>query len=267
MCQMCISISEEERKEAFAERLVEMMNSAALTMMISVGHRSGLLDTMAELPPSTSEEIAEAAYLNERYVREWLNALVVGRIVEYDSEEKTYHLPKEHAAWMTRAATPNNLAVFTQYTGLFGTVEDQVLECFRRGGGVRYEEFGRFQEIMAEDSGQTVVPELIDSILPLVPGLIDRLKQGIDVLDLGCGRGWAMNLLAKTFPRSRFIGYDFSEEAIIMANRRAVRNGSSNVRFEVVDASRVNANAAFDLVCTFDAIHDQAKPQTVLNNI
>ena len=264
MCQMCINM---EKKEAFAERIVGMMNDAALTMMISLGHRTGLYDTMAELPPSTSDEIARAAHLDERYVREWLNAMVVGLIVDYSPENKTYFLPPEHAAWLTRAATPNNLAVFTQYIGQMGAVEDRIVESFHNGGGVRYEEFKRFHEIMAEDSGQTVVPELIDSILPLAPGLVDRLKQGMDVLDLGCGRGWAMNLLAKAFPESRFAGYDFSREAIDLADRQAQRNNSDNVRFEVQDAAKLNAVEAFDLIFTFDAIHDQAEPQKVLNNI
>jgi DNA-binding IclR family transcriptional regulator len=82
-------------------------------MMIqtSIGHRTGLFDAMANLDPSTSEQIASAANLNERYVREWLGAMAVGKIVDYDPEDETYYLPPEHAAWLTRAASPNNFAV------------------------------------------------------------------------------------------------------------------------------------------------------------
>ena len=102
-----------------------------LGLMTSVGHRTGLFDTMATLPPSTSEEVAEAAGLDERYVREWLNAMTVGRIVEYDPRTATYVLPPEHAASLTRAAGPGNMANMTQFTSLMGGVEDDIVECFR----------------------------------------------------------------------------------------------------------------------------------------
>jgi hypothetical protein len=205
------------KSEAFAEKLLGLLNSGALALMTSIGHRTGLFDTMSTLPPSTSEQIATAAGLNERYVREWLGAMVVGRIVEYTPEGQLYSLPPEHAAWLTRAATPNNMAVFAQYIPLLGAIEDQIVECFKNGGGVPYPPFKRAHEVIAEDSGQTVVGALFDSILPLVPGLVERLQSGIEVLDVGCGSGRALNLMARTFPNSRFTGYDFSEEAIAAA--------------------------------------------------
>jgi len=97
---------DQQRAEAFAERMVDVLNSGAIALKTSIGHRTGLFDAMAGLPPSTSERIASAASLNERYVREWLGAMVVGRIVEHDPKGGTYHLPQEHAAFLTRAATP-----------------------------------------------------------------------------------------------------------------------------------------------------------------
>src|SRR5919206_2227604 len=102
---------DQAKSEAFAERMIGILNDAALALMTSIGHRTGLLDAMAGLPPFTSEQIAEAANLNERYVREWLGAMTVGQIVEHNPEDETYHLPQEHAAWLTRAASPNNIAV------------------------------------------------------------------------------------------------------------------------------------------------------------
>ena len=140
--------------DAFAEKLLGILNGGALAMMISIGHRTGLFDTMAALPLSTSEQIAEAAGLNERYVREWLGAVVTGRIVNYDFVNGMYHLPPEHAALLTRAASPNNLAVTMQFMSLLGEVEDQVVESFRRGGGVPYSAYSRFHEVMAEESAQ-----------------------------------------------------------------------------------------------------------------
>ncbi|HEY0077200.1 MAG TPA: class I SAM-dependent methyltransferase [Pyrinomonadaceae bacterium] len=253
--------------DLFAERMLGVLNSGALTLMISIGHRTRLFDTMAALAPSTSVRIAEAAKLNERYVREWLGAMVTGRIVEYNQPDATYSLPPEHAAFLTRAASPNNLAAPMQFISLLGSVEDQIIECFRRGGGLPYSAFPRFHEVMAEESGQTVAAGLFDFILPLVPGLIERLREGINVLDVGCGRGHTLNLLAEAFPKSRFVGYDFSGDALAEGYVEAKRAGLRNVRFEMKDAAMLDDVERFDLITAFDAIHDQARPARVLEGI
>lgn len=255
------------KTEAFAGQIVGILNSGALALMISIGHRTGLFDTLAELPPSTSTQIAAAAGLNERYVREWLGAMVTGQIVEYDASAKTYHLPPEHSACLTRSASPNNMAVTAQFIPLLATVEDQIIDCFYRGGGVPYSSYGRFHQIMAEDSGQTVVAALEDQILPLVPGLRADLERGIDVLDLGCGHGYALMKLARHFPQSRFRGYDFSQDTIAAAQAEAERQGLTNLQFQVQDAAQLREIERYDFICTFDAIHDQAHPDAVLQNI
>src|SRR3712207_271966 len=154
---MTIQQFDQQRAEAFAGRLLEVLNGGAIALMISIGHRTGLFDAMAGLKPSTSEEIAEVSGLQERYVREWLGAMVVGRIVEHDPEDGTYSLPAEHAAWLTRAASPNNVAVTAQFVPLMGSVEDGIVEKFRNGGGLPYSSFPHFHEVMAEDSAQTTV--------------------------------------------------------------------------------------------------------------
>lgn len=259
-----------DRVEAFEERLVDTLNAGALCLMLSVGHRTGLFDTMANLPASSSAEIAEKAGLQERYVREWLGAATVGRIVAHDGDAGTYALPAEHAALLTRDASRGNLAVFAQYIPLLGTVEDDIVHCFREGGGVPYEHYGRFHEVMAEDSAQSVLPALIDDILPLAPEVTARLEAGIRVLDVGCGRGKALNLLAGAYPNSRFVGYDLSEEAIDYARRDAIRLGNGNVELVARDLSHFDETAepdAFDFVATFDAIHDQAAPLALLRGI
>lgn len=255
------------RAEAFGERLVGILNSGSVAVMISIGHRTGLFDRMATLPPSTSEEIAAAAGLNERYVREWLAALYSGDIIEYDPATRRFWIDEAHQPMLTRAGESDNLAPFMQYVSYFGTVEDGIIEAFRNGGGVSYDQMPRFQALMEEDSGQSVLPALIDIILPIVPGLRERLSQGIDVLDLGSGRGRALNLLAEHFPNSRFTGIDISQEGVDYATEYAREHGLRNVQFRVADAATFAAGTGFDLITTFDAIHDQKDPAAVLSRI
>jgi ubiquinone/menaquinone biosynthesis C-methylase UbiE len=264
---MDTNLIDQNKSDAFADRMLNILNEGALALMSSIGHRTRLFDVMSGLPPSTSEQIADAAELNERYVREWLGAMVAGRIVEYEPENNTYRLPPEHAAFLIRSAAPDNMAVFAQYIPLLGTVEDQIVECFQKGGGVPYSAFGRLHEVMAEDSGQTVVAALLDSILPLVPGLIENLEKGIEVLDVGCGAGRALNLMAKSFPASRFTGFDISEEAIATGRMAAEQQGLTNLRFEVKDVTSLEISDHFQLITAFDAIHDQVNPDRVLKEI
>lgn len=264
---MTTQVLDQKKAEQFAEHMIGIINGGSLALMTSIGHRTGLFDIMAELPPSTSRQIADAAGLNERYVREWLGAMVVGRIVDYDAREATYTLPQEHAAALTRGASPHNIATTAQFIPLLGQVEDQIIESFRKGGGVPYSAFPRFHELMAEESNQTVVAALIDHILPLAPGLVERLNEGIEVLDVGCGSGHALILMARIFPKSRFTGFDFSEEAIAHARAEAERIGLSNIRFEAKDVATLNGESRFGLITAFDAIHDQASPARVLKGI
>ncbi|MGH7793762.1 MAG: class I SAM-dependent methyltransferase [Candidatus Binatia bacterium] len=255
---------------AFAERLLDTFNQGALCLMISVGHRVGLFDVLRNLPPATSGEIAAKADLNERYVREWLGAMVTGRIMDVDPSTGRFSLAPEHAAFLTRPAGADNLAVFAQYIPLLGSVEDDIVECFKKGGGVPYAKFPRFHAVMAEDSGQSVLSSLESHILPLVSGLAERFDAGIQMLDVGCGRGRIINRLAELYPRSRFTGMDLSSEAILSAWQEAAEKKLRNVEFIVTDLSRFDETAeiaAFDFVTTFDAIHDQARPLNVLRGI
>jgi SAM-dependent methyltransferase len=222
---------------------------------------------MADLPPSTSAEIAEASGLQERYVREWLAAMVCGEIVDHDSDAGTFHLPKEHAGLLTRAAGPLNLTTFCQYVGLLAEVEDEVVEAFRSGGGVPYDRYPKFQRLMAESSGQRYERTLVSQVVPLLPGGPDWLHSGIDVGDVGCGSGWALHLLAKEFPESRFSGFDLSETGVATATTAAAEAGLTNVRYVVRNATDLGEHEAFDLATSFDAIHDQAYPDRVLKGI
>jgi len=177
--------------EAFAERMGETLNHGAVAIMLSIGYRTGVLDVMATLAPAGSAAIAERAGLAERYVREWLAVMVTVGIVRYEPKRRTYWLPPEHAACLTRDAALGNMAVFGQHVAIMGAVQERILECFESGEGMRYGEYPCFHQIMAEDSGQTVTAALFDLILPLVDGIVERLESGIDVLDARFpGPGW-----------------------------------------------------------------------------
>ena len=254
----------------FQEYMVDVINKGSLSLMLSLGHRVGLFDTMVSLPPSTSKQISIASTLDERYVREWLAAMVVGKIVNYDSTNNLYFLPKEKADFLTRQTKIYNFAASMQWIPILGQVEDQIVNCFKKGGGVPYSSYKRFHEVMEEESAQTVLSGLFDWIIPLVPGLEEKLKEGINVLDVGCGNGRAINIMANQFPRSKFTGYDISEEAITKAQLQAKTHDNKNVKFEVKDISKFlnsSKNLSFDLITAFDAIHDQADPATALKNI
>jgi 2-polyprenyl-3-methyl-5-hydroxy-6-metoxy-1,4-benzoquinol methylase len=258
---------QEAQSVNFGDRMAELLNNAALALMASTGHRTCLFDTMAELGPATSHDIADRAGLSERYVREWLGAMVTGGIVECRPEDGTYVLPPERAEFLTRKAVPSNMASMCQWIAVLGAVEDCVVDAFKHGQGIPYSAYKRFHHVMAEESAQTTVSGLLEHVVPLVPELEDQLMRGMDVLDVGCGAGVAVNVLAEHFPNSRFVGYDLCSEAIDLARADAQARGLNNVRFEVQDVSTMADRETYGLITAFDAIHDQTRPDRVLANI
>ncbi len=254
--------------EDFAARLLGVFNSGMLALMIGIGHRARLFDVMGTLPPSSSAQLAQAAGLDERYVREWLGAMTTGGIVDHDPVSLTFSLPPEHAASLTRAAGSANLSVMAQWVGLLAQVEDKVLDCFHHGGGVPYGAFPeRLWALEAEASALGYDADLVNVILPLVPGLVERLQQGIDVADVACGSGHAINVMAQAFPASHFVGLDFSAPAIAAARAEADRRRLTNATFVQQDAASLEAKEQYDFITTFDAVHDQARPDLVLAGI
>jgi 2-polyprenyl-3-methyl-5-hydroxy-6-metoxy-1,4-benzoquinol methylase len=255
------------KAEEFASKMFQFLNSGMLSLMISIGYKTGLFDIISELKPSTSHEISQAAKLNERYIREWLGAMVTGKIIEYNPLTEKYLLPKEHSAFLTRKSGIDNLAVLTQYVSLMGDVEDKIVECFRNGGGLPYSEYPKFQQLQAEETARIFDSKLINQILPLIPEINSRLNDGIKVLDIGCGRGRAINLMGKAFPKSKFTGCDISHEGIESARDEANSMGLTNVQFEIKDALLVEELGKFELITAFDTIHDQGQPTLVLKAI
>lgn len=261
-------VLDEKKLEEFSGRVVQILSDACLALQLSVGHQTGLLDALAEFPNGgTSTEVAEAADLKERYVRECLNALVVGGIVDYEPKTKVYSIQPEHAHFLTERGGFDNFAKTMQFIPLLASIEEDLVRCFREGGGVPYSSYPRFQALMAEDSSAVHDATLVDGILPLVPGIIDRLTTGIDVCDIGSGKGRAANLIAKAFPKSRVTALEISEEGIEAGNAEAKQWGLTNATHAYRDAAELGEESAFDFITTFDAIHDQAHPAKVLEGI
>jgi ubiquinone/menaquinone biosynthesis C-methylase UbiE len=251
------------------DRLLEVLNHGMLALMISVGERTGLLHTMKSLPASSSAVIAAAAGLDERYVREWLAAMTVGEIVTHDSATDAYALP---SAWATALARgvggPDSIASMFQHVALLGRVDDRIVHHFRQGGGVAYD---TYEQVWASGDSyelDAIDPMAVDHVLSLLPGMTARLAEGIDIADIGCGWGAQLNLLAQRFPTSRFTGIERAEgSALDTARRVAARNGLSNVQFRAQDATTLDESEQFDLILTFDAIHDQVRPDLALRGI
>jgi SAM-dependent methyltransferase len=271
------TVDESKAKQArFLETMTGVMNGGALALMCSIGHKTGLFDTMASMAdPATSDEIADASGMDERYVREWLAALVAGGIIEHTppgevggagGEPGRYVLPPEHAGLLTRAAGPLNLTTYCQYISLLGQVEDEVVDAFRNGGGVPYDRFPKFQTLMAETSFQRLSKAIIPQVVPLLGGA-DYMGSGIDVADVGCGSGRALNILAAEYPESRFTGFDIADAALERARAEAAEKGSTNIEFITRDAAALDEPARFDVITSFDAVHDQAHPDRMLAGV
>jgi SAM-dependent methyltransferase len=250
----------------FAGRFIGMLNQTMLVSMLDLGRRTGLLDALAE-GPGTSDDIADRAGLNERYVREWLGALVTGGIAAYDPVAATYNLPPAAAACLTGRG-PVPAPALTQLTILLTKYLEPVADAFRQGGGVPYSaycpDFAGVMDGLSRDGYDRL---LINAWLPVVPGLSERLQEGARVADVACGSGHALVVLAMRFPNSTFVGYDLDEEALGRGQAEAAAAGLGNVAFEVCDVARLTVDRPFDVVFVFDAIHDQADPSGVLERI
>jgi len=251
------------RAEAFAERLCGILNGGALSLLLSIGHRLGLFDVMAGLPAASPETIAREAGLDVSYVGTWLAALAAGGVVELDAEAGTYRLPPEGAALLARGGKPWSPAVCAQWIPMLGAAEERLLACFERGGGMPCEEIPRWHAVVAEQSEPCVPGGLVGALAHRAPGLEKDLRAGIDVLDVGCGRGAVLRRLARAYPRSRFRGIDVSPAAIVAARAGA----PSQVRFALCDAADLRETQTCDLVTAFRSLSVMGRPEAVLASL
>jgi SAM-dependent methyltransferase len=251
--------------QQFARKLFGLYTNGMLTLMVDIGHRTGLFGALEG--GGTSAEIAARAGLEERYVREWLGAMATGGIADYDAATATFTLPAEHALCLTGTSS-RNLAPNSQTLAMVAKHVPAVAECFRHGGGVPYSEYRpEFTEAMDASWRLLYDGLLIKGFLPLVKELPERLEQGISAADIGCGTGHAVNVMARQYPNSTFVGYDFSPDAIDRARAEAAEMALGNARFEVLDVTRLPPSPQFDLITSFDSIHDQREPARTLGCI
>lgn len=258
---------DEQAAEAFAGRLLDIVAGSTLTYMIDIGHRTGLFATAAGMGPATSVELAERTGLQERYVREWLGAMATGGIFEYDAEGERYWLPTEHAVSLV-GHTVENLAPLAYLATVLGKHVEGVAAAFRDGGGVPYEAYvPELHDVMEQLWGPIYDGFLVEAIVPLVPGLLERLEAGVRVADVACGTGRALVNLASAYPASTFVGYDLDPLGVERCRRTAEERGIANLSFEVADAAALVADEPFDAVFVFNALHDQASPEGMLARI
>lgn len=250
----------------FSDRLLDIYTGSMLTNMLDIGYRTGLLEAAAK-GPATSAELSARAGLNERYVREWLGAMATGGIFTYDAASRSYTLPADHAA----ALTGNGAANVAPVSGILNHFVKHVpklVESFKHGGGVPYEDFWPEFTRCSSDVWRRIFDEkLVDGFLGAVPGLNDKLAAGIDALDIGCGDGHASNVMAAAFPASRFAGYDITTAGLESGRVEAESMGLGNVRFERVDVTALPDRPKHDLITAFDSIHDQFAPDVVLRRV
>ncbi|HEU5003329.1 MAG TPA: class I SAM-dependent methyltransferase [Actinomycetota bacterium] len=254
-----------QKMEEAAGRIMSLYVGSMMTYMIDIGHRTGLLATAAQ-GPGTAAELAARAGLHERYVREWLGAVVTGGLFDYDPESRTYALPAEAAIVLT--AGPMPMSAFAGLQTHLGKHVGDLARVFREGGGVPYSAFRpEFTDLMDQIGRAWYDCSLVDAYLPQVEGLTATLEAGAAAADFACGTGHGLVVLARRFPASSFVGYDLDEGAIACARAEASGAGLSNLRFEVADIARVDVAGAYDAVFVFDAVHDQVDPAGVLRVI
>ncbi len=245
---------------AFVVKAVDEVGATLNTALVVMGDKLGYYTTM-EAGPVTPARLAEATGTGEPYAREWLNAQAAGGYVEYDASTGRYTLPPEQAAALTDPSSPAYLPGFFQIA--LGTVHDidGVLEAARSHAGLGWHEHHADVHDGCERFFRTMYnAHLVGEWLPALDGVVDKLEGGVAVADVGCGHGASTVIMARAFPNSTFVGFDYHEPSIKIARERALDAGvDDRVRFEVGSATEFTGSG-FDLVTTFDALHDMGDP-------
>ena len=247
----------------FGAKLLQIYTGAMLTNLINIGYRTGLFEAAAA-GPATIEELSARAGLQKRYVREWLGAMTTGGIFDHDPASGQFALPAERAALLTGDRAANGAPISGVVVHMSKHVP-ALADCFKHGGGVGYDAFRpEFTQCMDDAWRRIFDEQLLEGFLGRVANLDTRLQTGIRVLDIGCGTGHAVNVMARAYATSSFVGFDIAEDAIEAARHEAAEMGLHNVEFAVQDVTRLPPGSSFDLITAFDAVHDQREPAMVL---
>lgn len=242
-------------------RAIGDISAAYGGVLISVGHKLGLYKSLAGAGPLSSKELAQRAGCAERYVREWLNAQAAGGYVAYHAVSDTYELTPEQALLLADEESPYFMPHAWNVPASMWLDEDKTIEAFRTGKGVSWgEHSGRLHCGSAAFYRNGYRASLVQEWLPALDGVVDRLRSGIDVADIGCGYGHSTILMAKAFPNSRFYGFDAHLPSIVEAREQAAKAGvAERVQFDVAKATSY-PDLRYGLVTFFDSLHDLGDP-------
>ena len=249
------------RLEAFANQALADIGAAWTAGLVALGDRLGLYRAMAGAGPLTTAEIATRAGISERYAREWLAAQAAAGYLTYDATAGRYLLPDEHAEVLVNEDSPAFVAGAFQSLTAALRAEAKLAEAFRSGTGVGWHEHdpGLF-EGTRHFFKPGYVANLVPSWLPALDGVVAKLEAGATVADVGCGLGVSTMLMARAFPRSQFIGFDYHPASIERATALAAAEGlGERVRFAVA-AAKEYPGRDYDLVTFFDCLHDMGDP-------
>jgi SAM-dependent methyltransferase len=254
-------ILDEAKVGEFVNQVLGELGATANAALVVIGDKLGLYEAMAEAGPLGPGDLAQRTGTSERYVREWLNAQAAGGYLEYDPEEKTYTLPPEHAFVLANENSPFFMAGAFELMAASVSDEPKIREAFRSGAGVGWHEHSHGVFDGCERFFRPgYVANLVSSWIPALDGVEEKLRAGAIVADVGCGHGASTILMAEAYPSSHFIGFDYHDESIKQARARAEAAGlSDRVVFDVASAAEFNGHV-FDLVTTFDCLHDMGDP-------
>lgn len=258
----------EQKVHEMALRAVSDMGGAFVSALGYIGDRLGLFKAMAGKTPMTSTELAEQTHLNERYVREWLRAMVAAEYVEHEPESGKYFMTEEQALVLANEDSPMFVGGGMQFTTPSLWNVPRIMEAFRKGGGIPYSEIGDEIHLAIERFfGPGYRNFLVNEWLAKVPGLNNKLDKGGAIADVGCGCGQSTVAMAKAFPKSQVVGIDYHGPSIERAKQLATSHGLSNVEFVQAAADQIPNSRKYDLICSFDCIHDMVKPRATLDAI
>jgi SAM-dependent methyltransferase len=254
--------------EAFFGKVFGDVSGMFVTLLASIGDRHGLFTDLHARGPATGAELAARTGIDEHYAREWLLAFASAGYLTYEPASRRFGLPAAHAPVLAEEGGPFFLGGIYQQTIGGCRLIDRVLDVFAKGGGIPLAAYDDdWWTGMERNTAGWFENRLIQQWLPPMPEVLAKLERGALVADVGCGRGRALIKLAQAFPRSRFVGYDVVERSIAAATASAAVAGvAGRVRFERRDAHS-GLPETFDIVTTFDVVHDATDPIRLLASI